>query len=201
MFDKRDKASLWIAAVLAGVSCLAFSLVLEFHNLSIRHKVVAAQKWIPTPCHVEARGVRLVWHSRRSSSYDGYANYSYDFGGHHYQGWVFDFVDGHTASDTPGRNALYGLPTDREATCFVNPANPDEAVIYRGLPQDVADDKVLIAVAVFGVILMCAGVAASPRKLIHSAIEPHEARRNLRGARLKDDVDSHTIQHNPRRQE
>ena len=141
-----------------------------FYPLGIRpiSKTIAAKSWVTTPCHVIRAEVRSH-DSDDGTTYSVHILYRYEFNGQRYKSDRYDFIGG-SSSGYRGKARLaaqYEAMPNR--TCFVNPDNPSEAVLKRGLHA-----KLLLAlfplpfilVGVFGVYytLRGKGLNASRRK-------------------------------------
>ena len=98
--------------------------------------VYAASRWKPTPCTIVSS--KLEEHQGDdSTTYRIDIRFDYEFGGRKYQSDRYRFFD--VASNTgvaSKRAAVRQHPPGKKTTCFVDPANPSEAVIERGLTWD-----------------------------------------------------------------
>ena len=94
--------------------------------------VLRASGWAPTPCTV------LSSQLKEQNDEDGPAYkieivYKYDFGGAPYQSDQYDFLDLATNTNVAARTAVVQAhPPGSKMVCYVNPANPSEAVLERG---------------------------------------------------------------------
>lgn len=95
------------------------------------YRVISARSWMAVPCTIVSS--RVIEHD----SDDGYTYsvglvYRYDFGGRTYTADRYKFSTG-SSSGRKGKQAIVAqFPPGRDATCYVNPADPTEAVIERG---------------------------------------------------------------------
>lgn len=94
-------------------------------------RILDAQRWVETPCVIEASEVRV--HSGDGTTYSVQIRYQYYFDGQPYLSERYHFS---SASSSGGRQAkqevVDRLPEGTETICFVNPTAPHEAVIDRG---------------------------------------------------------------------
>jgi hypothetical protein len=94
-------------------------------------KVVAARTWNEVPCRILASEVR----SHRDDDGPTYRVdifYEYQVNGQRYWSSRYHFLTG-SSSGYEGKRALVRrYPAGTTRSCFVNPANPDEAVLHRG---------------------------------------------------------------------
>lgn len=127
-----------------GLPFLGAGLFLSFLYFSGYAKWWAAQSWVEVPCWIES--AELKRSSGESVSYKALAAYRYEFEGRVYRGERVSLYDG---SDNIGdfqkrahrelshykREKSSGTAgkTRKPFRCYVNPANPSEAVIYRTL--------------------------------------------------------------------
>jgi Protein of unknown function (DUF3592) len=136
-----------VAALGAGIAVLQGTGVYP----SLRG-YVAARSWIATPCTVlesaveSQRGFRSGTVSRLS------IRYAYEVAGRRFEGHRYEFgAEGFSGGDAAQRIAD-SLPPGSATTCYVDPGDPERAVITRDFSQD------LIAVGVPGLIFVGAGV-------------------------------------------
>ncbi len=130
---------------LFGLPFLGAGLFMSWLYLSGYVKWWGAQSWVEAPCWIESAELKRN-SGDDSDTYKALATYRYEFGGNIYHGDRVSFQEG---SDNIGdfqQNAhrelslhVGGKSSDpqQEARapfrCYVNPANPSEAVIYRTL--------------------------------------------------------------------
>jgi Protein of unknown function (DUF3592) len=129
---------------LFGLPFLAAGVFLSFLYFSGYVKWWNAKSWVETPCWIES--TELEKSGSDSDSHKLLATYRYEFGGHVYQG---DRVSLYEGSDNVGdfheesyrelshhvKGATSGSEDDAQQpfSCYVNPENPSESVIYRTL--------------------------------------------------------------------
>ena len=102
---------------------LGFPLLITLAVLKYR----AAQKWSETTCTIASYDVRQ---GHRGYVFD--LTYEYSVGGQWYESQQYDlFYDLNTGKAEFGRRHLRGA----HVTCYVDPGNPRDAVLYRGVSQ------------------------------------------------------------------
>jgi hypothetical protein len=124
----------------AGVGFFALffmigTVVFYFMTLRPLFGVLAARDWMPTSCTIISSRVQ----SHRSddgTTYQVDILYSYEFDGREHRSNRYHFMGG-SSSGRKGKAAIVNqYPAGSWQTCFVNPRNPSEAVLERGLTRD-----------------------------------------------------------------
>lgn len=112
--------------VVAIMGCL---LYLYFHFPFL--KIGEAAGWKPTPCTITA-----CWEGKQEGADWMNVYYSYHYGGSDYLGRKYYFLS--VPYPWPGATKAFIAhhPIGAARTCYVNPANPAEAVLYRGFAMD-----------------------------------------------------------------
>lgn len=112
--------------------------LVSFYKLSIAPvlRARAAQDWQAKPCKIETSEVATVehrsWSNRRSTTSTSYrANlvYLYDLGGHEHRGNQYNFSSNETYDYSSRANIVNQYHVGNKATCYVNPDDPDDAVL------------------------------------------------------------------------
>jgi hypothetical protein len=93
------------------------------------------QRWAPTPCVIEK--AKIDWFQARTGTHFVTVRYRYEVNGQSRIGTRFRG----TGNDTKKRENLTQYVANQAATCFINPANPAEAV----LRQDIDGDECFIS--------------------------------------------------------
>jgi hypothetical protein len=94
--------------------------------------VMQASDWVATPCTVIASDIKV------NPSADGLTTgiaivYAYEFQGKTHQSDRYDFVTVFSnTNDAMKWDVVRANPPGKQTVCFVNPANPVEAVLQRG---------------------------------------------------------------------
>jgi hypothetical protein len=122
---------------LFGLPFLAAGLFLSWLYFSGYAKWWSARNWQETPCRIESADLK-VSHGDDSNTYKALATYRYEYEGRTYHG---DRVSLGSGSDNVGgfqhaahrELSRFAGKDSAPFRCFVNPAKPDEAVLYRTL--------------------------------------------------------------------
>ena len=138
-----------------NLGCALFSLpfllggaaVIYFLGLNPLLRVVRASGWEATPCVVTSS--RIVSHD---DTYSVEIHYSYSVNGKSYAGTRYSFFSGSTSGYSGKNDIVQQNPPGKSATCYVNPADPSDAVFYRGYSSD-------MLWGLFGVPFFLVGVA------------------------------------------
>lgn len=111
----------------AGTAMFIFFTVLPFWN------IYQAQSWVQTPCTITRSEVKV--HS--DSDGDTYSidiRYHYTFNGQHYTGDRYRFAGPGSSSGRSGKQAAVNAnPVGSQQTCYVDPDDPAQSVIHRGM--------------------------------------------------------------------
>ncbi len=112
---------------------LAGAAIIYFLGLSPALRILRASSWNATPCVITA--------SRVASSSDGDTfsveiHYSYTVDDKQYQGTRYSFFGGSSSGYASKAEVVEQNPAGKNATCYVNPLNPAEAVFHRGFTWD-----------------------------------------------------------------
>lgn len=114
--------------LLMGGVCFYF---LTIHPLWL---IFDARRWQQTPCTVVSSEVRS--HSGKSTTYSVNILYAYDVNGQQYRANRYHFLGG-SSSGYDGKAAVVRLyPPGAKKVCYVNPADPTDAVLERGFTLD-----------------------------------------------------------------
>lgn len=96
---------------------------------------MAAQLWRPTPCRViESSIVEKTHH--QGNSFEPHVLYSYEVNGREYKTSRFDLKESFSTSYSNLKSLLEPYQPGATNVCFVNPADPHEAVLNRGFHPD-----------------------------------------------------------------
>ena len=108
-----------------------------FYFITVRPllNVLSARGWVATPCTIVSS--RVQSHSSDDgTTYRVDILYRYDFDGREHRSSRFKFMGG-SSSGYKGKAEIVRLhPAGAQRTCYVNPRNPAEAVLERGLTAD-----------------------------------------------------------------
>ena len=124
-----------IGGILVGGVFLAIGLGL-FYVLGVLPfmKTMQAKHWVETPCRIISAKVD----SHRSSDGDGTSysidiTYEYQVDGKVYRSDRYDFVEVRNGFDGRKRKVVNRYKRMADSVCYVNPGDPSEAVLVRGL--------------------------------------------------------------------
>ena len=101
---------------------------------------VAARQWMAVPCRVISSEVRS--HSGRGATYSVEITYAYQVDGKEYHSDRYQFLRSSSSGRAGKASVVAQYRRGTQAVCFVNPKEPSEAVLDRGI----------VAMAWFGVI-------------------------------------------------
>lgn len=108
-----------------------------FMSLQPMAKVLDARNWIATPCTITMSQVVSTSGAKGGTTYRVDIHYSYDYQGQSHQGSRYKFVSGSTSGMAGKQQIVSQYPVGSQQTCYVNPNDPTESVINRGLTADV----------------------------------------------------------------
>jgi hypothetical protein len=94
-------------------------------------KTLDARSWVETPCRVLHAEVRSH-EGDDSTTYSVYILYEYEFNGQIYKNDRYDFMGGSSSGREGKSRVVERYRTDPNPVCYVNPANPAEAILRRG---------------------------------------------------------------------
>ncbi len=111
--------------VFAGFALFMGSMILRQHR-----EARAILEWTPTPCTIEKSAIDSVGEGQYAFS----ATYRYDWKGRALVGRLYRWKSDTYTFDSVAEKGplLRRYPADIATTCYVNPANPAEAVLTRG---------------------------------------------------------------------
>ena len=95
------------------------------------YKLVQSQGWTPVECEILSSDVGS--HSGDSTTYSIDVSYRYVFDGVEYTSDRYEFIGGSSSGYDSKKKKVDALPVGSTTTCYVDPDEPAEAVLYRGL--------------------------------------------------------------------
>jgi Protein of unknown function (DUF3592) len=98
-------------------------------------RTVQARSWIETPCTILHSAVRAHSDSD-STTYDVEVLYAYRIAGRDYKSSRYHFLGGSSSGRAAKDAAVARYPEDSRAVCYVNPADPTDAVLVRELTAE-----------------------------------------------------------------
>jgi hypothetical protein len=97
--------------------------------------ILAARSWVETPCTIVSSEVEV--HRGDGDTYSIAIRYDYIFAGRQYHGDRYHFMGKFSSSGRAGKQAAVDqYPAGAQAVCYVDPDDPSEAVLNRGLTAD-----------------------------------------------------------------
>lgn len=130
MPDKASTTSARLLKTALGLLLVAAGLAFVAVLWNSYRRAEETRHWTPTPCLITFSEL-LTEHVTPNSpiSYRAGIRYRYTFGGTIYDGSHIMRVDGTTKDRAKAIALTEKYPPGRETTCFVNPAQPDFAVL------------------------------------------------------------------------
>jgi hypothetical protein len=121
--------------------------------------VLAARSWRPTSCTIISS--RVQSHHGKDTTYQIDILYAYEFDGHQYRSSRYHFMVGSTSGYEGKAAVVRQNPPGAKRMCYVNPRQPDDAVLERGL----TDEMWFFLIPAAFVAVGAAGIIGSLRKL------------------------------------
>lgn len=120
-----------LLGILGCLFLVAGSTIFYFLTVRTFFQVQSARHWVETPAVVVASEVKS--HSgSKGSTYSVHITYRYEVNGRSHQADRYDFLGGSFSGYNGKAKIVRQYPPGRKITCFVNPANPADAVLVRG---------------------------------------------------------------------
>jgi hypothetical protein len=95
--------------------------------------VLQARQWTPTPCVIQSSAVATKGSGKNQKFYPDIL-YSYSFNGAQYNSTRWNHFSGNTKSSADAERVVRRFPAGASTQCYVNPANPAQAVLDRSMP-------------------------------------------------------------------
>lgn len=112
---------------LAGLAALWVTLVWPLH------RSILAQSWIPVPCTILSSDVVT---EGDGDTYRVKIVYTYDVAGRRYQSDRYHFFSASSSGHAGKAAVVAKYPPGSKQSCFVDPDDPSQAVLMRGLPSE-----------------------------------------------------------------
>ena len=113
--------------------------------------IASAKNWPAVPCVVISSGVKSHSGSHGSTTYSVNILYRYEFNGRQFNANRYDFMGG-SSSGSSGKYAIVArYPPGHRTICYVNPADPIQAVLERGFTPAMWVGLVPLLFVLFGV--------------------------------------------------
>jgi hypothetical protein len=143
------------AAAAGGALALLFGGYVAATSARRLRRVWASRRWVETPCEVES--IRAVG----VEDYGVEIAFAYAVGGTAYRSDRFSLVDHLVVNDAHGYVARH--PPGSRAVCYVNPADPADAVFVRSVNVGLGAVMVALGVLVAGAGAYVAWLGATGR--------------------------------------
>lgn len=117
-------------------------------------KIVQARDWVAVQTQVEASSLKEGLVRTKEGVHKIYKvniQYSYQFNGEWHLGNQYNFNNFYSSNYNNLKSTLVDYPVGKKMVCYVNPTNPSESVIHRGL------DWYLLPGAM-PLVLLCIGI-------------------------------------------
>ena len=124
----------WIGPVLFATFALVGLGVFVGIFLPSAVRTVASQRWKAVPCRIEFSRVG-VHRGDKSTTYSVDLLYSYEVGGRVYRSSRYRNFDFSSSGYGAKKDVVRSLPRGAERTCYVDPADPTNAVLDRSPPS------------------------------------------------------------------
>lgn len=133
----RSKNPKWLFVLFFGVFLVLGAVVFYFMALQPLFKVQAARAWRETPCEIVSSELRSNSDSD-GTTYRVDIVFRYRVDGRTYTSENYSFLTGSSSSYEWKREVVSAHPSGSSSICYVNPADPSEAVMNRGLHAEMA---------------------------------------------------------------
>jgi uncharacterized protein DUF3592 len=120
------------------------SALLYFFSIAPLRRVRRAKQWREIPCVILSSSVEED--ATDSGLYRVLVTYRFEAGDRAYVATRYSFAVGATAGYRGKRTVVARLPPGTRTVCYVNPANPGDAVLERGVTWDMVFVSVLMVV-------------------------------------------------------
>lgn len=120
-----------VAAFVFAIFAIVGAVI--FYSMTVRTflKIQAARSWTATPCVVESSRVKSH-PGDDGTTYSVDILYRYEVQGREFRSNKYGFMGGSSSGHDGKAEIVRQFPPGRETECFVNPADPTEAVLVRG---------------------------------------------------------------------
>jgi hypothetical protein len=122
------------------------SAMLYFFSIIPLRRVYRARTWLETPCVILSSAVEE--NLSESGVYRILVTYNYEVAGRSYSSSRYDFSTGATCGSRGKKAVVDRLAPGMRAVCYVNPTDPSDSIIKRGITWD------MLFCGVFAVILL-----------------------------------------------
>ncbi|MDB6171590.1 MAG: hypothetical protein JWL59_901 [Chthoniobacteraceae bacterium] len=157
--ERATKGSSVVFLRLFGLLFLVVGTVL-FYVMALQPawRIMSARKWSATPCQVLSSRV-ISNRGNKGTTYSVEVRYAYEFGGRKFEANRYGFFTGSTSGYAGKQAVVDRFPPRSQAVCYVNPNDPNEAVIDRGISSQMWFGLLPLAFVVAGGSI----IAGAPR--------------------------------------
>ena len=157
------KGSIWFLVIFFGVFILMGGGFCWGFFVRPVLKIQEAKSWTETPCTIISSKVESHRGSD-STTYSVSIHYSYQFKGKEYKSGRYSFVTGSSSGSKGKRVVVKAHKPGSKKICYVDPANPYEAVMQRNMTLGVWLGLIPIVFVLVGLAGMFFGIRAVLRK-------------------------------------
>ncbi|HVT07501.1 MAG TPA: DUF3592 domain-containing protein [Polyangia bacterium] len=128
-------------------------------------RALRARRWTAARCTIVSSALRVHRGDRETAeTYDVAVRYEWTVEGRHFQGDRYDLVDGYSSSNRAYWQSIAdGLRPGRDVGCWVDPANPADAVLVRAIaPGAIATSAIPLAFVAVSLLLGRAALRKRP---------------------------------------
>jgi hypothetical protein len=133
---------------IAGLAVLAFAGIWPLLNW------YQGLSWVDAPCTIDSASIRTNQDSD-GDTYSPEVSYTYQWKGDNYQGTRFAWDSTSYGNRASIEKWMEPYPVGAKNVCYVDPANPKEAVLVRSFP------KIVLFIIPFGLIFVAVGLAVA----------------------------------------
>ncbi len=128
------KAAVLLPLLLGGIFAAAGIGMLAVAGYKV-NRVREAAAWVETPCTVLNSDVTSHSGSKGGTTYSVAVRFTYRYADRDYDAATYSFDTGSSSGYEDKADIVRKLPPGARAICFVNPADPTEAVMDRSMPS------------------------------------------------------------------
>ena len=146
---RAKKESKWAAPIVFLVLLAVGGGLLAGVFVKPVRQYVESQNWRETPCTVEFSRVGFQ-RGKKGDTHSVDILYSYSFEGAQYRSSRYKFFEGSSGSYSDKQAVVERHPAGATVSCYVDPGNPEEAVLDRGFPKLLLLGLIPLAFALVG---------------------------------------------------
>ncbi|MFN7960927.1 MAG: DUF3592 domain-containing protein [Thermoanaerobaculia bacterium] len=124
-----------IIAFLSIFAVMGLGLLIPFFLVPVVRSL-SARGWQAVPCEILASEVE-AHPGNDGDTYSVKVRYRFTAGGRQIEGDRYSFISGSSSGQAGKQEVVDQLPAGKETTCYVNPDDPYDAVLERGLTSDI----------------------------------------------------------------